>query len=187
MPREIIPADLARQLQALKQRPALGGTVGAVTLLVLLWGVYGPPLAAIQRGSQTWQRLRGEIDEARRVGDRIRQETVPPLPALDTLPTVLSALSAVARDHHIQLVTVTPAPARAPDANGMVLVPIELDAVGEYRALGEWLEAVGHTPTLGVAMVRRVAMDRDESLLPRLRAHASIDCFFRAEDAHGSS
>jgi len=187
MPREIIPAELVRQLQTLKQRPVLGCTIGAAILLVLLWGVYGLPLAAIQRASQTWQRLRGEVEEARRLGDRIRQETVPPLPALDTLPTTLSALSAVAREHQIQLVTVTPGPARTPDANGVVIVPIELDAVGEYRALGEWLEAVGHAPTLGVALVRRVAMDREESFLPRLRAHASIECLFRAGDSHGSS
>ncbi len=187
MPRAVIPDDVLRQFRALQQRPALAFTIGLAALLIVTWGLYGPPLAAIQRATRTWEHLRDEVEEARRVGDRIRQETVPPLPTLDTLPTTLAALSVVARDHQIQLVTVTPGPARAPDANGVVVVPIELDAVGEYRALGEWLEAVGHAPTLGVALVRRVAMDREESFLPRLRAHASIECLFYAGDAHGSS
>ena len=187
MPREIIPAAWLRHWRALEQRPALARTVGAMALLLVVWGLYGPPLAAIQRATQTWQRLRQEVEEGRRMGDRIRQEAVPPVPTLETLPEILAALSAVAREHQIELVTVTPAPARPPNADGVVVVPIELDTIGEYRALGEWLEAVGQTPALGVTLVRRVAMDREESLLPRLRAHVSMECFFRSGDAHGSS
>ncbi len=163
---------------ALSRQPRIVLWGGVAMLFLLSWVLYNPQLAAVHRLSREWHLLNTELGDARRVVDRIREGKGPSLQPIDSLPEVLGELNTVARSHQVEILEVTPShplPGGSPD---LEILPVELQVEGGYRALGEFLGALGKTHSLGVAFVRRITMDRDERILPRLRARLSIDLAF---------
>ncbi len=146
-----------------------GALVLAVGWLIL------PSLGGIGRAAEECAGLKAGLAEDRRTVDSLRKGTVPALPSVDQLPEVLSQLNAVARSHGVHLLEVTPQPARSAASSDPVIVPLDLQVEAEYRSLGEFLGALRETPFIGVALVRRVLIEREEQGLPRLRARVSVE------------
>ena len=150
---------------------AVGAGIGVLTTAWL----YLPPVHAIQRSAQECAKLKVELAKERRTVQALRQGTVSVLPPVEQLPEILAQLNAVARSHQVEVLEVTPQPARPGSASDPVTAPLDLRVEGEYRSLGEFLGALRQTPFIGVAVVRRIVIHREEQGLPRLRAWVSIE------------
>jgi len=170
----------------LRHRPRTLLVGGAVTLAIVAGLLYGPPVMAIRRSRGEWQHVIREVAETRQLGDAVRRDAIPPLPTVDVLPDTLAYLNAVTRSHEIQVVEVVPGAPQPADPQGLVVVPVELQVVGAYRALGEFLGALRQATTPGAVFVCRVSLESDEQLLPQVRARLSLELNFRQVD-HGSS
>lgn len=185
MPPEITRwLDRAQALAARHPRAAVAGTAAAA--LVVGWLLYVPPWLAVQRESRQWRQLKAATEEARRPIEQLRRHAVPDVPAMSAAPEALARLQAAARAHHLQVVQVTPGPPRPAETPELAWLPVEIQIVGGYRALGEFLGALRQTPGVGTALVRGLHVDRDERLLPDLRAQVSLELAVRG-GAHGSS
>lgn len=155
---------------------------GFVTVLILGWIVYAPPLTAIRRSQREWLRLKGELSDIHRTVDPIRRGEVPLLPGADTIATVLEQLNATARSKQVQFLQISPGPPRSGNSPELVILPVELTLKGAYRSWGEFLGALSEAPSLRGAFVRQVAIDREEQLLPRLKGHLSLEIFLSEVD-----
>lgn len=155
--------------------PSAVSALGAVGLLLLLWFIYVPALAAIRRSHNEWDELKTEIGRSRRIVDSFRQGSLPSPPPLEMLPAVLENLNALAGSNQIRFLQVIPGNARAGESAEVTILPIELYLEGNYRSIGEFLGSLGQTPSVGGALVRRMSIEREERLLPRLRARLSIE------------
>ncbi len=116
---------------------------------------------------------------------QLRSGQLHPLPPTDVVPEVLNQFNRLARSHQILISSVTPGAIQPGNSDGLAVLPIEFQVEGGYRSLGEFLGQLSKTPSLEGARVRRMAIDRDEHLLPRLRAQLSIDIFL-SEASNGS-
>lgn len=161
--------------ESLAKQPRLFLAGGAAALLVAGWLLYVPPLGAIRKASREYLSLKAEVEEARRVIAPLREGGLFILPTNDEIPSLLEDLNDVARSRQIQLLEVSPQPARPGGGEGFVLLPVELRLEGGYRLIGEFLGALRATASLGVVGIQRLSIDREERILPRLRARVSLE------------
>ena len=157
------------------RQPVAVLTSGFLALLLLIWALYGPPIGAIRKSAGQWHQLKAELEQDRRLMDTARYSQIQPLPSILTLPRILERLHTQARGFKVTILAVSPATATPAGPDGPVILPIDLQLEGEYRALGQFLGSLRNQPSLGVVTVRRVRMGREEQLLPRLRAQLSIE------------
>ncbi|MBI3318818.1 MAG: type 4a pilus biogenesis protein PilO [Candidatus Omnitrophica bacterium] len=163
--------------ELLRRQPKAFLAGGLAALFAAAWVAYVPAFSGIQRHSRQWSQIRSQLIEARRVVDEVGQKDLSPLPDARSLPGVLERLGSTARSHQVQLLGVTPGPQRSSEVEGLAVVPMELQVEGEYRSLGEFLGALTQTPSLGAVFVKHLSMNREERLMPRLRAQVSIEVF----------
>ena len=176
MPPEMIESiNQIRKVLSRQPRILLAG--GLVTVLILGWIVYAPPLTAIRQSQREWLQLKGELSDIHRTVDPIRRGEVPLLPGADTTSTLLEQLSALARSKQINCLQVSPGTPRPGNSPGLTILPVELVLEGAYRSWGEFLGALSESPFLRGAFVRQVAIDREERLLPRLKGRLSLEIF----------
>ncbi|MBI1953912.1 MAG: type 4a pilus biogenesis protein PilO [Candidatus Omnitrophica bacterium] len=162
-------------LEAVRKKPKWLGPLAALGLIVILWSLYAVPLGRIRKLQAGLLPLKEQVARAQEVIQRARQVNLAALPAADALPQVLEELNALARQHEVQLVKTAPQPTRPAESRGLVILPLELQVEAEYRNLGEFLGALRRAPGLGVPLTRRIALGREERLLPRLTATLTID------------
>ncbi len=150
--------------------------IGGIVLLCLVGGLlYVPRVMLLQKTLPEWRHLKAELTDARQLLNQLHDGEIPALPDGDQLSTVLAGLNALARDHQVQFLEVTPAAPASGGPPDLMVVPVELQAEGTYRSLGEFLGALRQTATIGAAFVRRIQMERDERILPRVHARLSIE------------
>ena len=157
------------------RQPRMVLVAGALALLLLIWALYIPPVYAIRRLGQQWDHLKAELEQDRQVLDTAQRRRILPLPSIEALPRVLEQLHAQARKSKVAILSVSPAKASPAGSNEPMILPVELQVEGEYRALGQFLGSLRSQPLLGVVTVRQVGMGREERFLPRLRAQLSIE------------
>ena len=180
------PEITKRQLRNLLGRQARLIFVGTgVFFLCVAWILYAPLLRDIRRISREWRTLQIEQADARRVVEQLRSGQIHSLPRTDVLPEVLNRLNNLARSHQIQFLAVTPGSLRSGDPPGLAIFPIELQMEGGYQSIGEFLGDLERTASLGGTHVRQLTIERDEHLLPRLRAQLSMEIIL-SEGSSGS-
>ena len=173
MPPQILET-IRQSKEAISREPKILVAAAAAGLLCAGWLLYIPPLGAIRRTKEEWRQLKEEVTASRQILAPVRKgEALPPVD-LDQLPTVLEELHALARSHQVEFTAVSPGAAR-PGTPGLMVIPVELQAEAGYRSLGEFLGELKRTSSLGGAFVRRLTIDREERLLPRLRARISME------------
>ena len=167
-----------RQARAwLARQPRLTVAGGVTGALFLVWIIYVPVLLSIRRSHAQWLHLKNELIDARQALDPIRRGEIAWVPGRDATSAVLEQLHAVARSQHVQFLQVSPGASHPGDLPGLTVLPVELTVEGTYRSLGEFLGLVPRTPSLNGAFVRQLTIDREERLLPRLRARLSLEIF----------
>ncbi len=149
----------------------------AASGLILLWGIYGPALAAIRKAGLERDRLHRELIQYRGIIDPLRRGELPTLPEAGDVSTVLEELNRLARQQQIRFLEVSPGVLRPGDPKEMMILPVDLQLQGEYRTLAEFLGRLSQTPALGAVTVRRLSIDREERFLPRLKARLSLEIF----------
>ncbi len=148
---------------------------GGIVMLVILGGlIYLPPLKAIQRYSAQSRQLEADRVRSRQVIDQVRRGKAPLLRSPDAVPEILAELNTMARSYKIQFLSTTPGTLEQNQLTKMVILPVDLQVEGEYRALGEFLGALRRAASLGVVYVRQFSLSRDDRLLPRMRVGLSI-------------
>ena len=156
-------------------QPVVVLIAGALALLLLIWALYVPSLLAIRQSGQQWGQLKAELEQDRLVLDEARRRQIQPLPSTLALPRVLQQLHAQARRFEVMILAVSPATAGSAKPDEPVILPVELQVEGEYRALGQFLASLRSQPSLGVVTVRQIRIGREERFLPRLHAQLSIE------------
>lgn len=159
---------------------------GAGALLLILW-LYLPPFAAIQKARPEWLKLKIQLTQTRRTLDQVRRQGAPSPPGVETLPAVLDHFNRLAREGGIRFLQVAPGNPRPGPAPGLLVVPAEFHLEGEYRAMGEFLGRLCQDLSAGAAFVRRLSIERQEQILPRLRARVSMEIFFTESDEAAES
>jgi len=149
--------------------------LGAGIFLPAMGFLYGPPLMAIRQSHQEWMRLQAQVSEAHRIIDPLRREDFFSAPRSDALPAVLEQLNLLAQANNIQFLHMAPSPARAGEPSGLKVLPVELVLEGAYRSIGEFLGQLGTTPSMGGVVFQKLQIDREERLLPKLRARLSME------------
>ena len=178
MPAQVNGKELAAELKSWgKRRPRIMRTAAAALALVLAWGVYLSPLASIRKISLECNRLQRELIQGRHWIEPYRRGELPHLPPAGSVSAVMEHLNQLARQHQVQFLEISPGVLRAGDPKELQILPVELYLQGEYKPLGEFIGELDRTPALGGVTVRRFSIDREERLLPRLRARLSIELF----------
>ena len=182
----MIPPPLPEWVVALRgwmgRQPKLSLVAGGVALLLLCWAVYVPPFMAIRRVGTRWSQLKSEMSETHRLTDLVRSGEMRLLPSQQQLPELLKELNVQARECQVRLLEITPARVTvSADSTKPALLPVQLQLEGDYRAIGEFLGKLRKEPSLGVITVRTLRLNREERLLPRLRAQLSIEIALRTE------
>lgn len=171
--------ELAKLAQAAartaKDKPKPLGLAAAGLAALILWWIFAVPLGEIRRLQAELIPLRAEVAQAGEDVARARQMNRAALPTADRLADFLEDLNALAREQEVQLVKTAPQAARSAGTPGLAILPMELQVQAEYRNLGEFLGALRGAVNLGVVSVRRVAIGREERLLPRLTASVAIE------------
>lgn len=168
--------DRLRELRRwLARQPRAAVAGGAVALLAAAWFLYVPPWWSAQKARAECLRLQAELADCYRTIQPARSGEMPVLPGADSFQQVLEQLNAIARSHQVQLVELSPGTARPGGPGEPAVAPVELQVEGGYRALGEFLGALAQEPALGVASVRQLSVDRQEQILPRLKARVSVE------------
>ena len=163
------------QMAALLARQPRVLIAGGIVMLVILGGlIYLPPLKAIQRYSAQSRQLEADRVRSRQVIDQVRRGKAPLLRSPDAVPEILAELNTMARSYKIQFLSTTPGTLEQNQLTKMVILPVDLQVEGEYRALGEFLGALRRAASLGVVYVRQFSLSRDDRLLPRMRVGLSI-------------
>lgn len=172
---------LAQRLKILREilsRQSRMILVGAgILTLVTGWLLYVPSLVALRKANRELFHLKMEIEGARTAVAPLRKGELPVLPESSQLSMVLKELNQLARSHQVQLLEMSPQTVHPGQTKGLFVLPVDLRLEGSFRAIGEFLGAVRENPGLGVAHVERFAMYREEKILPRLRAQASLEIF----------
>lgn len=176
MPPEVI--ESIRQLKRiLSRQPRAVQAGGAVGILLLGWFIYAPALTGIRQSHEEWIRLKNELSAIRETVEPIRRGEIPLLLSAEATPALLEQLNTLARSKQIQFIQVSPGTPRPGELSGLMILPIDLMLEGSYRSLGEFLGALRQTPSLRGTFVRRLSIDREERLLPRLRGRLSLEIF----------
>jgi len=155
-------------------QPRIRIAVGAIGVAALGYLLYLLPLTAVHRAGTEATHLKKELTEARQTVDKLRKGEVPVLSEVGAVPDLLAQLNAVARTHQVEFLEVVPGTPRAGGPKALVLLPVDLYLEGSYRSLGEFLGALRQTPSLGAAYVERIHLEREDRLLPRMRARLSV-------------
>lgn len=167
------------------RQPKLSLAAGALALVLLGWALYMPSCMAIRRDSRRCASLKAEMDQTQGLLDLVRRGEIRPLPSQETLPELLKQVHVQAKKFQVGILSISPGRSDAADPSQPILLPVELQVEGEYRAIGQFLGALRGEPSLGMVTVRRFQMDRDEHLLPRLRAQLSIELALKQEASDG--
>lgn len=176
------PREWISALQAILDRQPRLLVVGAVAAAVLfLWVIYIPPSLEIRRLGVQWRSLRSESHQSRQLLEQFYQDGAALLPESGHLPKILEALHEKARQHGARIRVVTPGNAREPVTDGLSVFPVEIQMEGEFRSLGEFLGELKDPAVLGMVVVRRFRISRDEGLLPVLQADLSLEIALRQE------
>ena len=179
--------EKARQAyKELAHRPPLALAVGVSLFLIVTWVFYASPLTQVWRMRREYFQLKMEQADTRLMIQQLRGGQIPLLPPIHGMAEVLDRLNNLARSHQIQFLSVTPDVPHSTETKGLSIVSVEFQIEGGYRPIGEFLGALGKTPSLGTPCVHHVSIVRQESLLPRIRATVSIE-FFLSEVSGGIS
>lgn len=170
-------APIFRSWLARQPRSAVAG--GAALLVLLAWMLYIPPWTAIRKLKVQQADLRAEMESAAAVLGETRGGSVGPLIRVDQAPEVLARIEALAQKHGLRFLEVSPGKPRAADPGQPLLLPLDLQIEGQYRALGEFLGRLRNAGELPApVLVQRLQISRDEKLLPRVRARVSLEIAF---------
>lgn len=167
-----MPAPIAGRMP---QQPRLLIAGGVTAAVILLWMIYGPSWMTVRRLTAQWSQMKGQVTESRRILDWMREAGLSPLPKTGAFSGILIQLNTLARTHEVELLQVAPGAGRPSEPAPLVLVPVELALEGGYRSIGEFLGGLRQTPSLGVVQLKRLAIERQERLLPRLRAQVTLE------------
>lgn len=168
--------DWKREIRAwLARQPRAAVAGGAVALLLGGWFLYAPTCRSAQKARAQRLRLQAELADAYRTIQPARSGETPDLPSADAFHQVLEQLNGAARAHGVRLIEISPGTARTGGPTEPASVPVELQVEGEYRALGEFLGGLAQEPALGVVSVRQMSVERQEQILPRLKARVSLE------------
>ena len=157
------------------RRPQIALAAAGTVLVIISWMVFLPPFLEIRQVSRQCRNLKEATAQAHRLLDQVRAGQFPALPRVSAMPDVLNGLNELARSHQIQFLEVKPGLPHPGTVPGSTLIQIDLRIEGQYRAVGEFLGALAKTTSLGVPLVRRINIDRNEQLLPRVQATLSME------------
>lgn len=162
------------------RQPKLSLIAGGTALLLLCWAVYVPPLMAIRRIGTRWSQLKSEMNETRRLTDRVRRGEMRLLPSQLELPELLKELHVQVRECQVKLLEITPGRVDFPDPARPALLPVQMRLEGEYRSIAEFLGRLRKESSLGVITVRSLRLNREKQLMPLLRVQLSIEIALKA-------
>lgn len=157
------------------RQPKISLVGGGMALLLICWGVYAPQWMAIRRMGTRWSQLKSEMIETRRLMDRVRRGEMRLLQSQQQLPELLKQLHVQARECQVKLLEITPGRVEFPDPSKPALLPVQLRLEGGFRSIAEFLGRLRKEPSLGVITVRTLRLNREEQMMPRLRAQLSIE------------
>jgi Tfp pilus assembly protein PilO len=149
-----------------------------------MWMLYAPPLAQTRRLVKERAQLRERLKEGAEILSRLQASEAPVGARLTHTPEILSQLQALAWKHKVRFLEIAPGQPVSLGGDQPVLLPVEIQLEGEYRALGEFLGSLRTFPPVAV-LVKRIRLSREEQRLPNLRARVSLELAFLS-DAHGS-
>ena len=172
--------------QWMNRQPKLALAGGAVALSLLAWALYVPSLMSINRARKRWGALETEIAETRGLMEQERRGEVRALPGQEAFPGLLDQAHAQAKKFGVEILSVSPGRGQSPGPGQPVILPVDLQLQGEYRAVGEFLGALRKEPEFGVVTVRHIRIGREEKLLPRLRAQLSVEFALREGAGNGA-
>ena len=163
------------------RQPKLSLVAGALALALLGWALYVPPCMAIRWSCRRWAGLKIETEQNRNLLDLVRQGKLRPLPSQEMLPELLQQLHVQAKKFQVNIVSISPGGSNAAGPGQPILLPVDLQIEGEYRAIAQFLGALRGEVSLGMVTVRRLQIGREERLLPLLRAQLSIELALKQE------
>ena len=152
---------------------------GGVLFLLALWLVCVPPFLDIRRLSREWIQVKAQREETRRLMDRFYQMRPDSIPEAKEFPSVLTEIHERAHRQGVEILTVAPGEIKAGVEGQPAVCSVELDLVGQYHQLGEFLGELRDSSVLGVITIRDLGIIREEGILPKLRMHLSIQVALR--------
>ncbi len=178
----------------------LGVAGAAIGVAVCIRFLYLPVIAGIGERRATLTELRVKLADAQTVAaqlpsqEQVLQETQERFRVLErrlgdgqTVSTILESLSALAKEHHIEVVAVQPEETVAhevPLSPTVTLreVPLTLQLTGRYRNVGEFLGMLPSAPF--VASVRALKISKLPPAGATLRAELALAVYLMKDTAH---
>lgn len=174
-PKEFVKEWIPTLKILMARQPRFALIAAAGLLGVAGWVLYMPPAADLQRLGREWRVLKSAREEERLLSDRFYREKVGLIPDRNELSKILEALHEKARQHQVEILSVSPGAIPSPGKWEPAFCPVELQLEGEYRALGKFLGELQDPSHRGWISIRRLQIGREEGILPRLRAQVSME------------